>query len=436
MALASGPTPSALALVRMSGPQCRAIIEALSGCPVPPARQLVRRHIRDAQGQAIDDAMLVFLPGPANFTGEDSAEITTHGGPAVVGHLLQTLTAMTGVRLAEPGEFTRRAFEAGKLDLTQAEAIADLIAADTPLQKDMALRQLDGAMSRVCGEISVALGEALALCEAMIDFSDEGDVPDDLREGVRHALKSARAAIGRALDDDHAGQRVREGVRIAIIGAPNAGKSTLLNRLAGRDAAIVTPIPGTTRDVIDVRLVLAGVPVTVSDTAGLRETSDAIEAEGVRRARLTAENADIRIWVAESMVGMAEWPDAAGENDLLVRTKADLVATDDQPSPEATAISALTGAGMEAFLSALVVRVAQSVAGAGSAVVTRERHRIALRAAQDRVDAALAGVAAGSGVEWVAEDIRAAHDALDRLIGRLDMEAVLGAIFSRFCVGK
>ncbi len=430
VALATGPLPSALAVVRMSGPLTPTLIGALTRRPPPTPRRASLRKLLDPSGREIDEAVLVFMPGPGSFTGEDSAEFTLHGGAAVIAHFLETATAIAGVRLAEPGEFTRRAFESGKLDLTQAEAIADLIAAETPLQKDAALRQLGGAISAAFQEWRFALVEIMALVEVMVDFTDEADAPDDTTTEVLARIHDLVAAITRSLDDDRAGERVRAGIRIAILGAPNAGKSTLLNRLAGREAAIVTPIAGTTRDVIDVRLVLAGVPVTLSDTAGLRPTDDVIEAEGVERARRAGDAADLRIHL---LTPDADYRVSPTPRDIVVNAKADILAPAD---PALDAISAKSGAGMDALIETLEARVSMLIAGQESAVVTRARHRDAMGSAVMSLEYAAQRLRAGLDIAIVAEDVRRASRALDGLVGRLDVEAVLGAVFSRFCIGK
>ena len=430
VALATGQLPSALAVIRMSGARVMAIVEAVTRRSAPQPRRAVVRRLVDLQGRDIDEAVVVVMPGPASFTGEDCAELTLHGGPAVVAHCLETVTALPGVRLAEPGEFTRRAFEAGKLDLTQAEAIADIIAAETPLQKDAALRQLGGTISSAYQDWRLDLVEILALIEVMVDFTDESDAPDDTTTEVAARIEDLVFRISRTLDDDRAGERVRDGIRIAILGAPNAGKSTLLNRLVGRDAAIVTPIAGTTRDVIDVRLVLAGVPVTLSDTAGLRATDDVIEAEGVERARRAAQAADLRIHL---MTPDSDYRVQPGPNDVVVNSKIDAVPCVDPALP---GISARTGEGIDAFLATLEDRIKALIAGQESAVVTRARHRDSMSTARQALENAAERLLAGHDIAIVAEDVRQACQALDRLVGRLDVEAVLGAVFSRFCIGK
>lgn len=434
VALATGTLPSALAIVRLSGPWTQKVVAALTGAPLPEPRKTVLRRFHDADGALIDEGVLVHFEPGTGFTGESAAEFTLHGGQAVVDHFIGTVLALPGTRLAEPGEFTRRAFEAGRLDLTQAEAIADLIEAETPLQKSQALSQLDGAVSSAYAELRDALIEALAQIEVMIDFTDEADAPDDTTGSLRPLLESVSEQIGAILDDDRIGEKVRSGLSIVILGPPNAGKSTLLNRLAGRDAAIVTARPGTTRDTIDVRLVLSGVPVTVTDTAGLRDTEDEIEAEGVRRALTRAEAADIRVWLdPDGSFDGAEFGSKKPE-DVLIQTKIDLAPN--SSSRATLAISAETGAGIDALVDALTKRIQSTLSGRENVVITRARHRQALSDAAAALSVAGRGLDSGSPVELIAEDIRIALRHLERLVGRVNVEDVLGSVFSRFCIGK
>ncbi len=300
-ALSSGRPPAAIAVVRISGPRAGAALQALTAKPLPAPRQAAFARVRDPQTQeTIDEALALWFPGPRSETGEDTAELQLHGGRAVIAATLAALGKIEGLRPAEPGEFTRRAFENGKLDLTAVEGLADLVAAETQGQRAQALRQMQGWLGQRAESWRGRLTRALALIEARIDFSDEADVPDDL---VAPALAIARALAGEieaALADGHRGERLREGLTVAIAGPPNAGKSTLLNRIAKREAAIVSPYAGTTRDVIEVHLDLAGLPVTLLDTAGVRDTDDPVEMEGVRRARERAAAADLVLWVVDA----------------------------------------------------------------------------------------------------------------------------------------
>ncbi len=298
-ALSSGRPPAAIAVVRVCGPKACVALEKLIG-RVPQPRQATLARVREpASGEVIDEALALWFPGPRSETGEDMAELHLHGGYAVIAAVLEALGAIDGCRLAEPGEFTRRAFENGRLDLTEVEGLADLIAAETPAQRRHAFRQLKGLIGDRAEAWRRQIIEALALIEARIDFADEADVPEDLVAPALYAAQQLRSEIGDALANSRGGERLREGLIVAIAGPPNAGKSTLLNRLARRDAAIVSPFPGTTRDVIEVHLNLADYPVTLVDTAGIRESSDPVEQEGVRRALARAESADLVLWVID-----------------------------------------------------------------------------------------------------------------------------------------
>jgi tRNA modification GTPase len=299
-ALSSGRPPAAVAVVRICGPQAGRALQALIG-RVPPPRRAVLARVRDpADGEIIDEALALWFPGPNSETGEDMAEVQVHGGPAVITALLGALRDIEGCRMAEPGEFTRRAFLNGRLDLTEVEGLADLIAAETPAQRRQAFRQLKGLIGDQAETWRGQIVEALALIEARIDFSDEADVPEDLLGPAMHGAQQLRDAIAAALADGGRGERLRDGLVVAIAGPPNAGKSTLLNRLARREAAIVSPYPGTTRDVIEVHLDLAGYPVTLLDTAGIRSSDDPVEQEGIRRATARAALADLVLWVIDS----------------------------------------------------------------------------------------------------------------------------------------
>ncbi len=436
-ALASGPSPSAIAIIRISGPAVAGIAAALLDSGLPQPRRACLTPLRDPSGELIDQAIALYFQAPASYTGEDTLELFLHGGPAIIQHALDTLTAIEGVRLAGPGEFTRRAFEAGKLDLTQAEAVADLIEAETLGQKRQALRQASGGLSEIYAGWRGRLTDSLAALEVLIDFPDEGDTGGASYAPAQQSLDAIVTEIENALGDRGLGERIREGFRVAIIGAPNAGKSTLLNRLAGRDAAIVTPEAGTTRDLIEVRRIMGGQVVWFVDTAGLRETPDPIEAEGVRRARQAAASADLRIILIDAGAPMApERPALDEEADtLLVYNKCDLEAGG-RPGDRGLRISALTGAGVEALEQEIRQRLAGRLAGLEAPVITRARHRRALEAALAALQAARAGLASGLGAELVAEDIRLAARQLGGVIGAVDVEDVLGRIFSEFCIGK
>ena len=435
-ALASGPLPSAIAVVRISGPAVYEIGALLLTGGLPPARRATLTKLIDQAGSLVDEGIALFFPAPGSYTGEDTLELFLHGGPAVVGHALGALTTIDGVRLAEPGEFTRRAFEAGKLNLTQAEGVADLIEAETLAQKGQALRQLSGGLSETYAGWRDELMGLLALVEVMIDFPDEGDVDAGAASPVLPRVADLIAEVEAALGDGGIGERIRDGFRIAIIGAPNAGKSTLLNRLAGREAAIVTSRPGTTRDVIEIRKVLGGQVVWIADTAGLRETEDEIEAEGIRRAKMTADDADLCILLIDASDTAAPpplpYPPPKG---IVVVNKADLAA----PRPTIAAdfiLSARDGAGVEALEAGLAARI-NSLAGSVEApVITRARHREKLTRGLAALASARTALDSQLGFELVAEDLRLAIREMQAIIGEIGVEDVLGAVFSRFCIGK
>ncbi len=421
---------AAVAVMRISGPASSAVLQQLAS-PLPAPRRAALRRLR-AGGETLDEALVLWFPGPGSFTGEDGAELHLHGGRAGVEAVSRALSDL-GLRLAEPGEFSRRAFQNGKLDLAQAEAIADLVDAETDAQRRQALGQLEGELSARYEGWRLDLIEALARLEAAVDFPDE-DLPETLQAEVGGRIDSLAAALEAALADDGRGEKVREGFKIALIGAPNAGKSSLLNRLAGREAAIVTEIAGTTRDVIEVPAVVEGFRVLFADMAGLREPADRIEAEGVRRARAWAEGADLRLWVVDQ-AAPADLDDAVRPQDLLVLNKADLPPGPDAglPDLQAVRVSAQTGAGLDALWAALAARV-QALTGGNFPAVTRLRHR---RHLQEAVLALRRGQAAlARSPELGAEDLRHAALSLGRIAGRIDPEQVLDAVFSSFCIGK
>jgi tRNA modification GTPase len=443
-ALSSGQPPAAIAVVRISGPRAGSALEALIG-RVPQPRRAVLARVRDPEtGEVIDSGLALWFPGPASETGEDIAELQLHGGRAVVAGVLAALGRLDGLRLAEPGEFTRRAFENGRLDLTEVEGLADLIYAETEAQRRQAYRQLRGALGERAEGWRTQLIEALALVEARIDFADEGDVPDDLLTPALLAARKLRDDIAAALADERRGERLREGLVVAIAGPPNAGKSSLLNRIARREAAIVTPFPGTTRDVIEVHLNLDGYPVTVLDTAGIRASDDPVEQEGVRRAQARAAAADLVLWVLDASREGSDRREAtrAGHDRPVwtVRNKVDLLDSDSErlscaAVEAAFSLSALTGAGVDTLLASLSEFVAAALGPAESAVVTRERHRKALQETLMALDRAIAQDDPGQ-EEILAEDLRLAARALGRLTGRVDVEDVLDVIFRDFCIGK
>lgn len=444
-ALSTGRPPSAIAIVRVSGPQAGATLKLLAG-RVPDPRVATRVLLRDGEGQGIDDCVVLWFPGPASATGEDVAEFHIHGGRAIQAALFAALARLENVRAAEPGEFTRRAFENGKLDLTEAEALDDLIHADTDRQRRQALRQLKGLLGDKARDWRARIIEAAALIEAGIDFSDEGDVPAELIAPALERVKSLLAEVEGALAGQGRSERLRDGLTVAIAGPPNVGKSTLINLLARREVAIVSPHAGTTRDVIEVQLDLDGYPVTLIDTAGIRDTEDPVEQEGVRRARLRAAEADLVLWVSDAGHGRSGGGVATtGAARWIIRNKIDIESAngraeteeEDQPgqgSESVFRISARRGDGISELVGALAV-FAQEYFGSGEdSLIGRERQRRLLRETADALRRGLA--IAGQGDELVAEELRAASQAVGRLLGRVDVEDILDKIFREFCIGK
>lgn len=432
-ALASGPPPSAISIIRISGPAVLPIMETCLGGALE-ARTATLRPFTDNMGKLVDECLAIFMASPASYTGEDVLELFVHGGRAIVEHALEALLAVNGVRLAEAGEFTRRAFEAGKLDLLEAEGVADVIDAETRAQKDQGLRQLGGALSQTYTSWRNSLLQVLALLEGSIDFPDEDDAPDKIDGPVLEIISRLTIDMETALGDDHIGERIRDGFRVAISGPPNAGKSSLLNYFAGRSAAIVTDMPGTTRDVIEVRRVISGAIVWFLDTAGLRETEDVIEAEGVRRARAAAANADLRIHMIDGAVSEPQ-PDQFSSDDILVVNKIDIASTTSAPGA-ALRVSVRTGEGLDQLDKRLASWVDARVSKDEPALITRRRHREGLSTGVRHLKAAREALLQGIGAELVAEDVRLAARTLDGLLGVMGVEDILGAVFSQFCIGK
>jgi len=433
-ALSTAAGRAGIAVLRLSGPHARPALEALTGGKASVPREAMLVRFRDPETQApLDRGLAIFFPAPASFTGEDVVELHIHGGRAVVAAMLRALGQLPGLRAAKPGEFTRRAFENGKLDLTEVEGLADLIDAETEAQRAQALRQMEGALGQLYEGWRARLMRALAYAEAEIDFPDE-EVPGDLIARLGPEIAALESEIGVHLDDGRRGERLRDGVEVAIVGPPNAGKSSLLNRLAGRDAAIVSDEAGTTRDVLEVRLDIGGVPVTLADTAGLREAAGAIEQEGVRRALARAEAADLRIvMVAPGAAGIGDGFALARPDDLRVLNKVDLGAA---VPAGVIGISALTGQGIDALEAALAARVGSAYEAREHPVITRARHREGLGDCAASLARAGAALKAGRDAELVAEDLRLAARALGRLTGRVDVEDLLDVIFRDFCIGK
>ncbi|MGR3494496.1 tRNA uridine-5-carboxymethylaminomethyl(34) synthesis GTPase MnmE [Citreimonas sp.] len=421
-ALATAPGKAGLGVVRVSGPRSDDACDALAGAR-PEYRRASLRRLYGAQGDVLDEALVLRFEAGKSFTGEDVVEFHLHGSVAIIQAVLRRLGALEGFRMAEPGEFTRRALENGRMDLTQVEALADLIDSETEAQRRQALDLLSGALSARVGRWREATLRAVSLLEATIDFADE-DVPVDVSPEVRALLTEVVQGIEAELTGLDAAERVRTGFQVAIVGPPNAGKSTLLNYLAGREAAITSEVAGTTRDVIEVRMDLGGLAVTLLDTAGLRETEDAVERIGVQRARDRAEAADLRVHlVADGMAtDMQPLP-----GDVVLRAKADLTGGE--------GVSGKTGQGVPALVEAVKDRLMTKAGEAGLA--SRERHRLALQAGATHLHAAIGLLDNGPDLyELTSEEVRLALRRLEALLGHVDVEQILGEIFSSFCVGK
>jgi tRNA modification GTPase len=432
VALASGMVPSAIAVIRVSGPKTRDVLDAFCG-GAPSPRYAALREIGPPRLPIIDRGLVIWFPAPASFTGEDMAELHTHGSRAVIKEVIDAVLSLDGTRLAEPGEFARRAFENGKLDLTQVEGLADLINAETEAQRRQALAQAEGSLRALYENWRADLLNAQALMEAGLDFADEGDVVADVSAKAETIVAALRGSISRHLADRR-GERLRDGVRIVIAGPPNAGKSSLLNALAKRDVAIVSEEAGTTRDVLEVHLDLGGLPVILSDTAGLRAAEGKVEAEGVRRALSRVEDADLVLWLVDATTPVWEPTHALPSKAcVFVLNKIDL-APSAKASRDYISISAKTGQGLDCLIEALAEEAARATeTRPGSPLMTRARHRNELEAAR----AALGRFGDVSlSPELKAEELRIAARHLGRLTGRIDVEEVLGAIFAEFCIGK
>lgn len=421
VALATARGRAGVAVVRVSGPGAWDVCAKIAG-RIPAPRQAALCHLRDSQGERIDEALVLVFEAGGSFTGERVVEFQIHGSPAIIAALMREILQIEGVRAAEAGEFTRRAFEAGKLSLTEVEGLADLLEAETEAQRKLAQHIFDGTAARLLENWRNDLLQAVAMLEASIDFSDE-EIPADLSDLIRAPLQRVQAAISIEIEGSAASERIREGFEVAIVGAVNAGKSTLLNALAGRDAAITSERAGTTRDVIEVRMDIGGLPVTLIDTAGLRDTDDEVERIGIERGRKRAGAADLRVYLKSAPDQHVE-PHASA--DIVVLSKADLWAL--------PGVSGKTGLGLADLVEQIEARLNERVAS--SSVFSRERHFDKLRKADSCLSTALAGLNHGVGWEIVSVDIRAAIACLDGIIGRIDVEDVLGRIFASFCIGK
>ncbi|MDF2689871.1 MAG: tRNA uridine(34) 5-carboxymethylaminomethyl synthesis GTPase MnmE [Microvirga sp.] len=428
-ATASGYGRAAVCLIRISGPASRMVLETLGGS-MPTPRQASVRTLRDpATGEPLDQALVLWMPGPKSFTGEDQAELHIHGGLATRAAVLRALGSLPGCRPAEAGDFTRRAFLNGRMDLSQVEGLADVIDAETEAQRRQAMLQLEGRLGNAAEGWREGVLQVLALLEASLDFSDEGDVPEDLEADILARIDRLQGEIGRALSN-RSGERLREGLTVVLAGPPNAGKSTLLNALAQRDVAIVSPIAGTTRDVIEVRCDLAGLPVIIVDTAGLRESGDLIEQEGVSRARARAQHADLVLWLVPPDDPGTDAPPA--RRLLKVGTKADLNRSRHDCD---LLVSAATGEGIPDLIDRLQ-KEAEEAMSQGDAILTRERHRKALERAHACLVNGRELLTTAGPLELAAEEVRLASRAVGEITGRVDVEDVLDRLFSSFCIGK
>lgn len=420
-ALATAPGRAGLAVIRLSGPDALAMATVLAG-PLPEHGRGLRR-LRDGAGEILDEALVLTFAEGASFTGEAVVELHLHGSPAVVQAVQAALVADGRGRIAAPGEFTRRALENGSLDLSQVEGLADLLAAETEAQRRQAMRVMTGELGRVAAGWRLALIRARALVEATIDFADE-DVPVDVSPEVRALILPIREEMERLARGTRMAERIRDGFGVAIIGAPNAGKSTLLNRLAGREAAITSAHAGTTRDVIEVRMDLGGLPVTLLDTAGIRETAEPVELIGIARARDRAMEADLRVHLV-----------APGDDSVMDVQAGDIVLVAKDDEGHAGGVSGMTGAGVERLIGLIGERLA--VLSGGARLATRERHRVAMMSAVGHLDCAVALLSESvARADEIAEELRLATRGVDSIVGRVDVEDILDVVFASFCIGK
>lgn len=429
-ALSSGGLPSGVAVIRLSGPQAREAIIALAG-DIPEPRRAVLRNLRNSEGVTLDHGLVLFFTEPASFTGEDSAEFQIHGGRAVVSAILHALAAVPGLRQAEAGEFSRRAFINGKIDLTGAEGLADLIAAETEAQRRLAIENVDGGQKTLYDTWRTRLLHARALIEAELDFSDESDVIETISDTTLKALRQLADDIQLHIDGFSAAEIIRDGFKVVLIGPPNVGKSSLLNALAKREVAIVTDTPGTTRDLIEVSLDLQGIKVTITDTAGIRQTDDNVEIIGVGKALEAAQKADLVLKLFDQN---AEETDSSFEtitdSFYSVATKIDL--PQHQTRDFDYGISAITGEGLEQLVEGITARAQNAVTSTSNIIPTRLRHVTLLRSTQTSILQACEALEP----ELQAEELRHASDSLGKITGSVDVEELLGVIFSEFCIGK
>ncbi|MDZ4791983.1 MAG: tRNA uridine-5-carboxymethylaminomethyl(34) synthesis GTPase MnmE [Hyphomicrobiales bacterium] len=430
-ALSTAPGKSGVAVIRISGPRALSVVTTL-GAKLSKPRRASLQTLRDpVSRETLDRALVLWFAAPASFTGEDIVELHVHGGRAVIAGIMTALAGIDGLRMAEAGEFARRAFDNGKIDLTQAEGLGDLIDAETEAQRAQALRQSSGALRSLFDGWREQIIRAMVAVEAAIDFSEEADIPEAAFAAAHPVVMRLTSDIGRHLADGRRGEILRDGLRVVIAGPPNAGKSSLLNALAGRDAAIVSEEAGTTRDVIEVRLNLGGYPVVVADTAGIRDVGDKVEREGIRRAIAAATEADLVIWLSDAATPSPPPKEITAFGDKVVEANSKI---DLAPAQYPLGLSVLSGEGIESLVERLAEEARRLAGGAEDAIITRARHREALQAAHTALMAFLDGDTGA--VEMRAEDLRVAAFALGRLTGRVDVEHVLGEIFSQFCIGK
>lgn len=433
-ALASGALPAGVAVLRISGPAAFTMVNALVG-DVPAPRQAALRTIRSADGVFLDRGLVLVFPGPHSFTGEDCAELHLHGGRAVVTAVLNSLAGFSGARLAEAGEFSRRAFENGKMDLLEVEGLADLLAADTEMQRRLASEQASGHLSSVYDDWREKLIFARSMLEAELDFSDEGDIPGSVSNRIWNEVLVLKQEVDKAIQDLRAGEIIRDGFKVALAGPPNAGKSSLMNAMAQRDVAIVTPFAGTTRDVVRCELDIEGYKFELYDTAGLRETADVIEQEGIRRAMRTISDADLVLELTDMSAAVRDDRIATDRPVIRVGTKLDVLTEACGGARDFdVCLSSVSGEGLDVLRSRLLVAVRESTNVASLAIPSRLRHAERLRSASAHLQSALQNEM--SPLELRAEDLRLASMELSRMTGRIDTETLLGKIFSEFCVGK
>jgi tRNA modification GTPase len=438
-ALSSAPGRAGVAVIRVSGPNAGMVLNVMAPKRPKPRVAGGRKILHPTTGEVLDRGVVIWFPEPKSFTGDDVAELHLHGSIAVVRAVLAALALVPDCRSAEPGEFARRAFDNGKIDLVEAEGLADLIDAETEGQRRQALRQAQGALSELYESWRTSMIEAAALVEAAIDFTDEADVASDAFAQGRTIVSDLQKRIRRHLADNHRGEILRSGFQVVLAGPPNVGKSSLLNALARRDAAIVSEEAGTTRDVIEVRLDLGGMPVVVSDTAGIRETNAKVEQEGIRRSVARASYADLVIWLTDIHAPEPSLPAALramADRTLLVVNKMDLAPEGGQPvlPDDMIAVSVMTGAGLDVLQERLAAIAGDRIAPGDAPALTQDRHRRLLEQAVEDLSVFLSGDP--NQTELRAEDLRRAAVAIGRITGRIDVEDVLDQVFGRFCIGK